>query len=167
MMSLDGSSPLGRPWLALLAVSRMATVDAFLTQLRKSFFGYTVADLAEINPGWKEFCTARGYARKAANMYLFAEVLYLAKRRRKVNLEKATGVALKNVDPVVRHFILGDYLKDISTEKWKEQFYCARRRCLALGRVTEILQSCKRAHPKAVIDFCVENPRKVQRNLMN
>lgn len=89
-------------------------------------------------------------------MYLRAEVWYLRNLRRKKKLEETLCFALKDVDPVVRHFLIGDYLTEMT--QCKTTFESIKERRCVLRRVKNILEACKVAHPEAVFEFCVNNP---------
>jgi len=89
-------------------------------------------------------------------MYLRAEVWYLRNLRRKEKLEEGLCIALKDVEPVMRHFLLGDYLTEM-TQSTTTFESIKERRCV-LRRVKEILAASDQAHPAAVFEFCVNNP---------
>ena len=47
----------------------------------------------------------------ATRLYLHAEVKFLADRRKVKELESQSGLRLKDIDPVIRYFLMGDYLR--------------------------------------------------------
>jgi len=90
-------------------------------------------------------------------LYLYAEMKFLAERKKIRELEKQSGIRLKHIDPVIRHFLLGDYLR---CDDETDTIETVLKRCRVLERVTEIAKFCDRAHPGAAFDFCLSNPTK-------
>lgn len=113
-----------------------------------NFFGCKLVELKRLN-----FTTRK--LQPQVKLYLRAEVKYLTEIRKVKELEEKAGIQLKSVDPVLRHFLLGSYLQRETVE---DSLEVVLKRCSVLDRVTEIVKTCKKAHPGAAFDFCLDNP---------
>jgi len=107
-------------------------------------------------------------------LYLRAEVEYLGTLRqttaieearlkergaligKKIELEDILGVRLSSLDPVIRKFLILDYL-DHST-RVKTKLEEVEKRFGVIEKVQEIRQYLPRAHPGAVFDYCLDQP---------
>eukprot|EP00210_Caulerpa_lentillifera_P009593 g9150.t1 len=108
-------------------------------------------------------------------LYLIAEVKYLGeiatqqkeqevnlKRQRdetsrvmkRKRLEERYKVKVSDIRPILRPFVLGDYLQSVRSKTLLRQ---VKRRYSEKDRATELMDTCK-AHPLAALAFCEENP---------
>ena len=107
-------------------------------------------------------------------LYLRVEAEYLGKQRhqmhlvekakrdcgaiigKKIALDSHFKMNITNMDRVLRHFLLGDFLKKASatTTTWND----ISARYKVIHPVTEILEACDGAHPLAAFEFCQEHP---------
>jgi len=88
-------------------------------------------------------------------IYLSAEIKFLADRRKIREVEILSGVRLGDLDVVVRHFLLRDYMR---CDAAGDALEIVLKRCRVLDRVTEIVRTCPGAHPEAAFEFCVDHP---------
>jgi len=137
----------------------------------KNEFGCSPEDLKKLNYLSARNPHHRGFS--PMKLYLKTEAKYLGGKRRqekiqkrqkrdqesidykKSKMDKWLGVKFREVDKLIQHFILGDFMSGKNT-KMKLRDVKARNR--ARERVIRILNECPRAHPDAAFQFCLNYP---------
>jgi len=126
-------------------------------------FGCTTQDLIELN-----FTTVYyPVQKKERNLYLGAEAEWLGRDRirakyrmqriaKRIQLERALGVQIRTLDPVLCAFMIGDYLKypnksKVTLEQIKTLFAVYKR-------AEKIKRSNPRSQPMAIFNFCIDYP---------
>lgn len=120
-----------------------------------SYYGCTRDDLKQLNSG----VAADRRRNDSTQLYLGAEVDFMGAQtnlERKLHLERELDVNLRDMDPTLRVFLLGDYLH--RQKPRKTSLNEVRRRYEVIDRVVTILLSCKNADPGATFDFCLAYP---------